>query len=119
MEGGFLKNLTQPSTLDPEKHTEKRSAGRAGEHKGRERGQAAQSAPRAQRFLSCVLHALYRPEYRSLRDMAFSKSMANLRLVFLTRSTQSSLRFLFFLRDLCALSDSFFDFEKTMGFGTF
>jgi hypothetical protein len=31
-----------PPTLDPdpEEHTEKRSAGRAGEHKGRERGQA-------------------------------------------------------------------------------
>ena len=32
---------TPPSTLDPEEHTEKRSAGRAGEHKGRERGQAS------------------------------------------------------------------------------
>jgi hypothetical protein len=41
--------FTPPSTLDPDpdpeerragEHTEKRSAGRAGEHKGRERGQA-------------------------------------------------------------------------------
>jgi len=44
--------------------------------------------------------------------MAFSKSMVNLCLViFLTRS---SLRFLFFLRDLRALGGSFSDLEKTM-----
>jgi hypothetical protein len=35
--GHFLMRSMRPSTLDPEEHTEKRSAGRAGEHKGRER----------------------------------------------------------------------------------
>jgi len=44
MNGG--RHNPQPLTLDPEEHragehTEKRSAGRAGEHKGRERGQAS------------------------------------------------------------------------------
>jgi hypothetical protein len=47
--------------------------------------------------------------------MAFSKSMVNpCFVIFLTRSTQSSLRFLFFLRDLRALGGSFSDLEKTM-----
>ena len=57
-----------------------------------------------------------------VQDMAFSKSMANLCFViFLTRSTQSSLRFLFFLRvrlpsffEGGALGGSCSDLEKTM-----
>ena len=48
--------------------------------------------------------------------MAFSKSMVNpCFVIFLTRSTQSSLRFLFFL---CALCGSFSDLEKTMPYAS-
>ena len=56
-----------------------------------------------------------RESSKSVSSMVFSKSLVNLCFViFLTRSTRSSLRFLFFLRVLGVLSGSFSDLEKTM-----